>query len=97
MSAIIVSIDRMPCVLPREQADKQFTQRPADDRWVLEPSSDCSGLTYGDYRQRLALHGQLRKVLKSGRKIGSNVKVMSRLFDLHQRVRAVRTSKSIMA
>lgn len=92
MSAIIVSIDRMPCVLPGEQ-DKQITQRPADDRWVLQPSSDCSGLTYSDYRQRLALHGQLGKFLKSGKKIGSNLKIMSRLFDLHQRIRAVQTVK----
>lgn len=92
MSAIIVSIDRMPCVLAGEP-NKQFTQRLVDDRWMLEPSSDCSGLTYSEYRQRLALHGQLGKFLKSGRKIGSNLKMMSRLFDLHQRVRAAQIVK----
>lgn len=95
MSAIIVSIDRMPCVLPGEQ-DKQITQRPAEDRWVLQPSSDCSGLSFGDYRQTLALHGQLRKLLKSGKRIGSNLKMMSRLFDLHQRVRAAQAVKGMV-
>ena len=95
MSAIIVSIDRMPCVLPGEPHDKQFTQRLADHRWVLEPSSDSPGLTFGDYRQTLALHGQLRKLLKSGRRIGNNLKMMSRVFDLHQRVRAAQTVKGM--
>lgn len=87
MSAILFT---MPCVLTGEPVDKQPEQHSAEQRWLFEPSSDCSGLTIGEYRRGLALHSQLEKFLQYGSfSIGSNLKMMSRLIDLHMRICAM--------
>jgi hypothetical protein len=92
MSAIIVSIDSsMPSVLNGELKDKQSEQQAKEDNWLFEPTGDCAGLTLNDYRQRLALHRQLVRILQSGSfNVSNNLKMMARLIDLHQRMRAMR-------
>jgi hypothetical protein len=88
MSAIIVPIDRaLPCALSGEPSRKQ-EQPSLSDRWLFEPASDSAGLTLKDYRQRLVLHAELAKLLQSGStSIASNLKMMKRLFRLHQEMR----------
>lgn len=89
MSATIVSIDRMPCVLHGEPNNNHYEQQPLLDRWLFEPSSDCTGLSLRDYRQRLALHAELARFLQSGTSsVSSNLKLMKKLSRLHQQMRS---------
>lgn len=89
MSATIVSIDRMPCVLQGEPNNNRYEQQSLIDRWLFEPSHDCTGLTLRDYRQRLALHTELARFLQSGTSsVNSNLKLMKKLTRLHQQMRA---------
>ena len=84
MAATIVFIDRpLPRVLNGEPTSRH--QHSLADRWLFEPSSDCPGYTYADYRQGLVLHGELTRFLRAGSSsVGNNLKLMKRLFRLHR-------------
>lgn len=83
MSATIVFIDRpLPSVL---NGEPNHQRKQLADRWMFEPSPDCPGLTYSDYRQGLELHAELTRFLRVGSyNVGNNLKLMKRLFRLHR-------------